>query len=37
MSEKSEKFTRDGAKYVCRKCKAKYFTRAEVEECYDSH
>ena len=37
MAEKNEKFSRDGAKYVCRKCKKKYFTRVEVETCYDSH
>ncbi len=30
-----KKFFRDGAKYVCKKCKKKYFTRAEVEHCYD--
>ena len=34
---KSEKYKRDGAKYVCIKCKAKYFTRKEAEDCYDSH
>ena len=35
--KKSDKYTRDGAKYVCKKCKAKYFTKGEVETCYDSH
>ena len=35
--EKSEKYKRDGAKYICNKCKNKFFTKAEVEECYDSH
>lgn len=35
--EKSEKYKRDGAKYVCAKCKAKFFTKPEVEACYDSH
>ncbi|MCX6130889.1 MAG: hypothetical protein NTX25_17755, partial [Proteobacteria bacterium] len=32
-----EKFTRDGAKYVCRSCSKKYFTRTEVLECFDKH
>ena len=32
-----EKFLRDGAKYVCRKCKQAYFTKMEVEKCHDSH
>lgn len=35
--EGDEKFTRDGAKYVCRKCNKKVFTRAEVIACYDGH
>jgi hypothetical protein len=35
--EKSVKFKRDGAKYVCTKCKAKYFTKDDVEKCFDSH
>lgn len=34
---KSKKVKRDGAKYVCTICKAKYFTREEAEKCYDSH
>lgn len=33
----SEKYIRDGAKYVCTKCKTKYFSKDEVEKCYDSH
>lgn len=37
MANSTEKYLRDGAKYVCRKCKQKYFTRVEVEACYDSH
>jgi transposase-like protein len=37
MANSSEKFSRDGARYVCKKCKQKYFTRVEVEACYDSH
>lgn len=32
-----KKFFRDGAKYVCAKCKSKFFTKMEVEQCYDSH
>ena len=32
-----EKFLRDGAKYVCRKCGEKFFTRIEVSKCFDSH
>jgi len=35
--EKNIKFSRDGAKYVCKKCKAKYFTKEEVEKCFDLH
>lgn len=35
--EKSAKFKRDGAKYVCAKCKAKFFTKDEVEKCFDAH
>lgn len=31
------KFHRDGAKYVCNKCLATYFTKLEVEKCFDSH
>jgi hypothetical protein len=34
---KSEKYVREGAKYLCTKCKAKYFSKDEVEKCYDSH
>lgn len=34
---KSAKYKREGAKYVCTKCKAKYFTKMEAENCYDSH
>lgn len=32
-----EKFFRDGAKYVCKKCNGKYFTRNEVIQCFDKH
>ena len=31
------KFSRDGAKYVCRVCRKKFFTRGDVCECFDSH
>ena len=34
---KSEKYRREGAKYVCNKCKNKYFSKEDVEKCYDSH
>ncbi|WP_176736282.1 hypothetical protein [Oligoflexus tunisiensis] len=33
----AEKFFRDGAKYVCRVCNKKLFTKSEVIHCYDSH
>jgi hypothetical protein len=32
-----DKFYRDGAKYVCKKCNGKYFTRNEVIQCFDKH
>jgi hypothetical protein len=32
-----EKFYRDGARYICKKCNSKYFTRGEVIECFDKH
>jgi hypothetical protein len=35
--KKSDKYKREGAKYVCVKCKAKYFSKEEVEKCFDSH
>ncbi|MBC7530461.1 MAG: hypothetical protein H7318_02720 [Oligoflexus sp.] len=34
--ESSAAFYRDGAKYVCRKCSKKYFSRDEVIACYES-
>ena len=34
---KSHKFCRDGAKYVCAKCKNKFFGKEDVERCYDAH
>lgn len=33
----NKKFRRDGARYICRDCKEKFFTRNEVIACYDSH
>ncbi|SMF47332.1 hypothetical protein [Pseudobacteriovorax antillogorgiicola] len=30
-----KKFSRDGAKYVCKKCNRKYYTRIEVVECFN--
>lgn len=32
-----QKFTRDGAKYVCKACGKRHFTKAEVITCFDSH
>lgn len=32
-----EKFFRDAAKYACKECSVRYFTRAEVIRCYDGH
>lgn len=32
-----KKFFRDGAKYVCSVCKAKFFTKIEVEACWEKH
>lgn len=34
---KSEKYRREGPRYVCKNCKAKYFAKFEVEQCFDSH
>lgn len=34
---RSKKYKRDGAKYVCTECKSKFFSKEEVESCYDSH
>ena len=33
----SDIFYRDQANYVCSVCHAKYFTKVEVSNCYDSH
>jgi hypothetical protein len=35
--DNTKKFFRDGARYVCADCQAKYFTKSEVEKCWDSH
>ncbi len=35
--DNTKKFFRDGARYVCNDCQAKYFTKSEVEKCFDSH
>ena len=34
---KSHKYRRDGAKYVCSKCKEKFFSRTEAEEHWDKN
>jgi hypothetical protein len=34
---KSDKYKRDGAKYICTKCKGKFFSKSDVEACYDKH
>ena len=34
---KSDKYKRDGAKYICVKCKGKFFSKEEVEGCFDGH
>ena len=36
-TKKEKKYLRDGAKYVCKKCKQTFFSKVEVEQCYDSH
>ena len=33
----SNKYKRDGAKYVCVKCKQKFFSKGDVEACFDGH
>ncbi len=35
--DSDEKFYRNGAKYVCKKCGAKYFTKDDVVTCFDRH
>lgn len=32
-----KKFVRQDAKYACNFCKKKFFTRDEVESCFDGH
>jgi hypothetical protein len=32
-----EKFYREDAKYVCSSCNKKFFTKIEVEQCFDGH
>jgi transposase-like protein len=36
-TDDADKFYRDGARYVCRTCNVKYFTRGEVIACFDKH
>ncbi len=33
----AKKFFRDGAKYVCAICRGKFFTKIEVEACWEKH
>ena len=33
--KQEDKFFRDGAWYVCKKCSAKFFTREEASACYE--
>lgn len=37
LKNEDEKFLRDGARYICRTCQKKHFTRGEVTTCFDSH
>lgn len=37
LKDDAEKFFRDGAKYVCRGCSKKYFSRAETLACFATH
>lgn len=34
---RTKKFNRAGAKYVCEVCLEKYFTKSEVEKCFEAH
>lgn len=34
---RTKKFERAGAKYVCEVCQEKYFTKSEVEACFEGH
>jgi hypothetical protein len=33
----NKKFFRDGARYVCSVCRTKFFTKLEVESCWEKH
>ena len=33
----NDKFVRDGARYVCRVCNERFFTKMEVVQCFDKH
>ena len=33
----ADKYKRDGAKYICKACSGKFFTKMEVVACFDSH
>lgn len=35
--DRTVRFERQGSKYVCVKCKSKFFTREDVEACYNAH
>jgi len=35
--DRTKKFFRDGARYVCNECNAKFFTKNEVEACWEQH
>ena len=37
LTNEDEKFLRDGARYICRHCQKKHFTRGDVTACFDSH
>lgn len=37
MGLPEKKFKRDGARYICLECKKSFFTKVEVEACFDSH
>ena len=37
LKNEDEKFLRDGARYICRNCQKKHFTRGDVTACFDSH
>jgi hypothetical protein len=37
VADEASMFFRDGARYVCRHCSAKFFTKGDVVACYKSH